>query len=192
MRPGRSRAVNPAASSAKPSTGSPPLAQLARGVARPESERTRASSVTSSTGLVRKSSAPASRPDILASRSLSAVIRITGISAVAGSDLSLRQTSRPDMSGITTSSRIRSGRLVRAVSRGGMAAIRLIDGVAGGGELYLHDDTVRGHVVYDQNSPCHARPSPDILAVICRHDPAETSIVVRDQWLKNSLSGKRF
>src|SRR6185312_15269224 len=71
--------------------------------------RTRANRAASSTGLVRKSSAPASRP---ATRSLgwsSAVTMITGTWAVFGLDLMRRQASKPSMPGIITSSRMMSG-----------------------------------------------------------------------------------
>jgi hypothetical protein len=80
-------------------------------------ERTRARSVTSSTGLVRKSSAPASSPAIFDARSESVVTSRTGMSAVSGSALIRRQTSRPDISGISTSRMMRSGRFSRAARR---------------------------------------------------------------------------
>src|ERR1700716_1729040 len=72
------------------------------------SERTRAISTTSDTGLVRKSSAPASRPRTRSDGLSSAVTMTTGMKWVAGFDFSRRQTSNPSMSGIITSSRIMS------------------------------------------------------------------------------------
>src|SRR5882757_8514656 len=72
------------------------------------SERTRAISTTSDTGLVRKSSAPASRPRTRSDGLSSAVTITTGMKCVAGLDFSLRQTSKPSMSGIITSSRMMS------------------------------------------------------------------------------------
>src|SRR5579864_8598846 len=68
------------------------------------SERTRDTSCTSVTGLVRKSSAPASRPRTRSDGWSSAVTMTTGMWWVNGLDLSLRQTSKPSMSGIITSS----------------------------------------------------------------------------------------
>src|SRR5665213_7392 len=68
------------------------------------SERTRDISATSTSGLVRKSSAPASRPFTRSEGWSSAVTITTGIWWVAGLDLSLRQTSKPSISGIITSS----------------------------------------------------------------------------------------
>src|SRR5580692_6187292 len=72
------------------------------------SERTRAISTTSDTGLVRKSSAPASRPRTRSAGLSSAVTMTTGMKCVAGFDFSRRQTSKPSMSGIMTSSRMMS------------------------------------------------------------------------------------
>src|SRR6266478_5027364 len=72
------------------------------------SERTRAISTMSDTGLVRKSSAPASRPRTRSAGLSSAVTMTTGMKWVAGLDLSRRQTSKPSMSGIITSSRMMS------------------------------------------------------------------------------------
>ena len=72
------------------------------------SERTRAISTTSDTGLVRKSSAPASRPRTRSAGLSSAVTITTGMKWVAGLDFSRRQTSKPSMSGIMTSSRMMS------------------------------------------------------------------------------------
>jgi hypothetical protein len=57
------------------------------------SERMRAKSATSLTGLVRKSSAPASRPRTRSAASLSAVTMTTGMCAVSASALIRRQTS---------------------------------------------------------------------------------------------------
>src|SRR5215469_326787 len=74
------------------------------------SERTRAKSAISLTGLERKSSAPASSPRTRSAASVSAVTITTGMSAVRASALSRRQTSKPSMRGIMTSSRMRSGR----------------------------------------------------------------------------------
>src|SRR6476661_9988641 len=72
------------------------------------SERTRAISTMSDTGLVRKSSAPASSPRTRSAGLSSAVMITTGMKCVAGFDLSRRQTSKPSMSGIMTSSRMMS------------------------------------------------------------------------------------
>src|SRR6185437_8269841 len=69
-------------------------------------ERTRAISTTSDTGLVRKSSAPASSPRTRSDGLSSAVTITTGMKWVAGLDFSRRQTSKPSMSGIMTSSRM--------------------------------------------------------------------------------------
>ena len=76
--------------------------------------RTRANSARSLIGLVRKSSAPLSSPFSRSWGSDRAVTMMTGMQAVAGSALRRRQTSKPDMSGIITSSRIRSGCSSRA------------------------------------------------------------------------------
>src|SRR5476651_448759 len=70
------------------------------------SERTRAIMTTSDTGLVRKSSAPASSPRTRSEGLSSAVTMTTGMKCVAGFDFSRRQTSNPSMSGIITSSRM--------------------------------------------------------------------------------------
>src|ERR1700712_2426275 len=72
------------------------------------SERTRAISTTSNTGFVRKSSAPASRPRTRSEGLSSAVTITTGMKCVAGLAFSRRQTSKPSMSGIITSSRMMS------------------------------------------------------------------------------------
>src|SRR6201994_611375 len=72
------------------------------------SERTRAISTMSETGLVRKSSAPASSPRTLSAGLSSAVIMTTGMKWVAGLDFRRRQTTKPSMSGIMTSSRMMS------------------------------------------------------------------------------------
>src|SRR5215469_2906935 len=74
------------------------------------SERTRAKSAMSLTGLERKSSAPDSSPRTRSAASVSAVTITTGMSDVRASALSRRQTSNPSMRGIMTSSRMRSGR----------------------------------------------------------------------------------
>src|SRR6476646_1627050 len=71
-------------------------------------ERTRAISTMSETGLVRKSSAPASSPRTRSAGLSSAVMITTGMKCVAGFDLSRRQTSKPSISGIITSSRMMS------------------------------------------------------------------------------------
>src|SRR5947199_1497682 len=71
-------------------------------------ERTRAISTTSDTGLVRKSSAPASSPRTRSAGLSSAVIMTTGMKCVAGLDFSRRHTSKPSISGIITSSRMMS------------------------------------------------------------------------------------
>src|SRR3954451_19899999 len=70
------------------------------------SERTRAISTTSDTGLVRKSSAPASSPRTRSVGLSSAVTITTGMKCVAGLAFNRRQTSKPSMSGIITSSRM--------------------------------------------------------------------------------------
>ena len=72
------------------------------------SERTRAISATSGIGLVRKSSAPASRPRTRSEGWSSAVTITTGMWCVAGLVFSRRHTSKPSMCGIITSSRTRS------------------------------------------------------------------------------------
>src|SRR5216684_538181 len=72
------------------------------------SERTRAISTMSDTGLVRKSSAPASSPRTRSAGLSSAVTMTTGMKCVAGLDFNRRQTSKPSMSGIITSSRMMS------------------------------------------------------------------------------------
>src|SRR5690242_2682580 len=72
------------------------------------SERTRAISTRSETGLVRKSSAPASSPRTRSDGLSRAVIITTGMKCVAGLDFRRRQTSKPSMSGIMTSSRMMS------------------------------------------------------------------------------------
>src|SRR5260221_2323061 len=77
------------------------------------SERTRAKSAMSLTGLVRKSSAPASSPVSRSAASDRAVTMTTGICAVVGSALSRRQTSKPSISGIMTARRTRSGSSAR-------------------------------------------------------------------------------
>src|ERR1043166_5897642 len=68
------------------------------------SERTRASSAMSETGLVRKSSAPASSPCTRSAGWSSAVTITTGMWCVSGLAFSRRQTSKPSISGIITSS----------------------------------------------------------------------------------------
>ena len=75
-----------------------------------DSERTRAISAISSTGLVRKSSAPTSRPRTRSAGWSSAVTITTGRCSVAGSDLRRRQTSNPSIPGIITSSSTMSQR----------------------------------------------------------------------------------
>src|SRR5690606_3611394 len=73
------------------------------------SERTRASSARSSTGLVRNSSAPASSPSTRSSGRSSAVTITTGMCVQRGSALIRRQTSKPVIPGIITSSSTISG-----------------------------------------------------------------------------------
>ncbi len=70
---------------------------------------TRANSATSLTGLVRKSSAPASRPCTRSEGASSAVTMTTGTWASSASAFMRRQTSKPSMPGIITSRRTRSG-----------------------------------------------------------------------------------
>src|ERR1700754_4512968 len=72
------------------------------------SDRTRAISTTSETGLVRKSSAPASSPRTRSAGLSSTVTITTGMKCVAGLAFSRRHTSKPSMSGIITSSRMMS------------------------------------------------------------------------------------
>ena len=69
-----------------------------------DSERTRAISATSETGLVRKSSAPADSPFTRSEGWSSAVTITTGMWWVLRLALMRRQTSKPSMSGIMTSS----------------------------------------------------------------------------------------
>ena len=70
----------------------------------------RARRITSFRGLVRNSSAPASSALRRLSRSFEAVMMTMGMCLVSGLARSLRQTSIPDMSGRTRSSRISLGR----------------------------------------------------------------------------------
>ena len=70
---------------------------------------TRAINSSARTGLFRKSSAPASMPRTLSPLSLSPVISTNGIRRVAGFSFSSRQNSYPDLPGMITSERIRSG-----------------------------------------------------------------------------------
>src|SRR5581483_8928311 len=79
-------------------------------------ERTRAISTRSETGLVRKSSAPASSPRTRSAGLSSAVIITTGMKWVAGFDFRRRHTSKPSMSGIMTSSRMMSHSARAAIS----------------------------------------------------------------------------
>src|SRR5947209_724165 len=72
------------------------------------SERTLAISTTSETGLVRKSSAPASSPRTRSAGLSSAVTITTGMKCVDGLDFKRRHTSKPSMSGIITSSKMMS------------------------------------------------------------------------------------
>src|SRR5258708_5583900 len=90
------------------------------------SERTRAISTISDTGLVRKSSAPASSPRTRSEGLSSAVTITTGMKCVAGLDFSRRQTSKPSMSGIMTSSRMmsHSARAQIASASAPLAAVR--------------------------------------------------------------------
>src|SRR5882724_2954521 len=80
------------------------------------SERTRANSASSLTGLVRKSSAPASRPRTRSFGSERAVTMTTGMCRVRGLALMRWQTSKPSMPGIMTSSRTMSGALAAMAS----------------------------------------------------------------------------
>src|SRR6266853_4174086 len=80
-------------------------------------ERTRANRATSLTGLVRKSSAPTSRPRSRLATSDNAVTMTTGTSAVRGLALSRRHTSKPSMRGIITSRRMTSGSSLSAISK---------------------------------------------------------------------------
>ena len=87
---------------------------------------TRANSTTSSIGLVRNSSAPASRPAIRSERPSSAVTSTTGIWRVAGSSFSRRHTWNPSMPGIITSSRMMSGFSAAAMARAVTPSVALI------------------------------------------------------------------
>ena len=80
------------------------------------SDRTRARSSCGCTGFDRNSSAPASSPRIRSERSVCPVTSTTGVSRVAGSAFSRRQTSRPSTRGIVTSSRMTSGWWSRTAS----------------------------------------------------------------------------
>ena len=73
------------------------------------SERTRARSSWTCTGLLRKSSAPASKAYTLSSTADSAVSITTGMKRVERLALSRRQTSKPSIPGIITSSTMQSG-----------------------------------------------------------------------------------
>ena len=79
---------------------------------------TRATSEVWSTGFVRYSSAPASSPATTSLLSVLAVTRMIGMNGRLASALSRLVAAMPSSLGIMTSSRIRSGRLLRATSRG--------------------------------------------------------------------------
>ncbi len=81
------------------------------------SERTRASSSRVSIGLVRKSSAPASRPSIRAARSAIPVIRMIGVNRVARFRRIMRHSSNPLVPGSCTSSKTTSGERVVMAAR---------------------------------------------------------------------------
>ena len=99
-------------------------ASLARPVASTESwsslirsiDFTLATSAIWSTGLVRYSSPPASRPATTSFGSALAVTMMIGVNGKEGSARSCRQTSSPSTLGIMTSRRIRSGRGSRAAA----------------------------------------------------------------------------
>ncbi len=71
--------------------------------------RTRARSSLGSTGLLRKSSAPASRPRMRSWVAAREVTSTIGVSRDSGLFFSCRQTSKPSRPGIFTSSRTKSG-----------------------------------------------------------------------------------
>ena len=77
---------------------------------------TRVIRAMSSTGLVRKSSAPASSPCTLSEAWSSAVTMTTGTCRVLGALLMRRQTSKPSMPGIITSSSTTSTRSASSTS----------------------------------------------------------------------------
>ena len=77
---------------------------------------TRATSAVWSTGFVRYSSPPASRPATTSFGSAFAVTMMIGVNGNDGSDRSRRHTSSPSTFGIMTSRRIRSGWASRAAA----------------------------------------------------------------------------
>ena len=119
------------------------------------SERTRANSARSLTGLVRKSSAPASRP-----RTRSAALgerrhHDDGNMRVRGLALMRRQTSNPSMPGIMTSSRTMSGVCFSmSVERFG-AAVGRHDVEILGRKLRFQQADVGRNIVDDQNARGH-------------------------------------
>ena len=123
------------------------------------SERTRAISTTSDTGLVRKSSAPASRPRTRSAGLSSAVTITTGMKCVAGLDFSRRQTSKPSMSGIMTSSRMMSHSARAQISSASAPLDAVIDVEIFGRQPRFQKLDVGGNVVDDQNTRGH-RNSP--------------------------------
>ena len=123
------------------------------------SERTRAKSAMSLTGLVRKSSAPASSPRTRSDVSDSAVTITTGMSAVASSAFRRRHTSKPSSFGIMTSSRMRSGRSSGRDLQGGIAVVRGQHVEVFGRELGLEQTHVHFDVVDDEDAGRHGGPS---------------------------------
>ena len=79
--------------------------------------RTRACTRSGRSGLWMKSTAPRARPRDSLAASVRAVTKMTGMARVASSCCRRSHTSKPSMSGIITSSRIRSGALRRASPR---------------------------------------------------------------------------
>jgi hypothetical protein len=77
---------------------------------------TRVMSAMSSTGLARKSSAPASSPCTLSEVWSSAVTMTTGTCMVLGEALMRRHTSKPSIAGIMTSSSTTSTRSISRIS----------------------------------------------------------------------------
>ena len=114
------------------------------------SERTRVRSSCTSTGLPRKSSAPASMPARRWLRSWLAVTSTTGIRRVLPRAFSSRHNSTPDMPGITTSTSTRSGGSSETRRQCIGAVVGDAHVVAGGGQKVAHAVGVRS-VIIDNN-----------------------------------------
>ena len=119
------------------------------------SERTRAISATSDTGLVRKSSAPASSPRTRSDGWSSAVTMTTGMWCVAGLLLRRRQTSKPSMSGIITSSRTMSHSALAQIASASAPLIAVDDVEIFGRETGLQQLDVGRYVIDDENAGGH-------------------------------------